>query len=339
MKRQLCLGALFALVVVPDWASACWPRGGEPVYYYHAPVYYAPPVYCQPVYVSPCIPSAPMFPPPRIEPVPRPGSSLGAPRPILPPRSAQIEPVIRPNANVEVPRPMMTEPTPAILIPDPKVPVPEVPTIVPEPKQPVIELPKVDTDPMLPPLEPPMSAKEPKRSPPELPKDTGPNHPAIEQPKLVPNPKLSGLELPGVLAVPVPAPAPDVLIPPSGVPVPKNPDALPPLTLPPDAPVVPDAKPVEAKSSPLAAVARELKVSVFPASGVLAVNGLRKVGFYNHTDRDLSLTIEGKAVMLPGKTYILAQLPVTFTWKHGDKPAAKQTVPADATGIDVLFRE
>ena len=38
------------------------------------------------------------------------------------------------------------------------------------------------------------------------------------------------------------------------------------------------------------------------------------------------------------QTYLHAQLPPTFTWKHGDQPAATETVPADASGIDVLFR-
>lgn len=321
MKRQLCLCALFALVLVPDWASARWPRG-EPVYYYPcAPVYYAPPVYCQPVYVQPCLPvNPPMLAPPRIEPVkPRAGSSLDAPRSIAQPnppapvRPAEIEPV-RPAANVETPKlpKIDVAPAPKPTEPEPKAPKLDFPTLTPEPKQPVIELPKVD-EPKLPPL--------------ELPKDTGSN------------PKLPPLELPGVPAIPVPAPAPDSLIPPSALPVPKTADTLPPLTLPPDTPVSPDAKPVEAKSSPLAAVANGVKVSVFPASGVVAANGVRKVGFYNHTDRDLSLTIEGKAVALPAKTYILAHLPPTFTWKHGDKPATKETVPADAAGIDVLFKE
>ena len=80
-------------------------------------------------------------------------------------------------------------------------------------------------------------------------------------------------------------------------------------------------------------------MSVFPASGVAAAIGLRKVGFYNHTGRDLSLTIEGRVVTLPAMTYLHAQLPPTFTWQCDDKPAAKATVPADATGLDVLIRE
>src|SRR6185312_3885769 len=122
-----------------------------------------------------------------------------------------------------------------------------------------------------------------------------------------------------------PAPAPDSLIPSPNIPAPKN-DTLPPLTLPPDTPVSPSPTPpkiVEVKSSPIGTAARELKVSVFPASGSVTATGLRKVGFYNHTNRDLSLTIEGKTVTLPAMTYLHAQLPPQFTWKCADKPAAK----------------
>src|SRR5262249_19639675 len=129
-----------------------------------------------------------------------------------------------------------------------------------------------------------------------------------------PAPKVPSLD-PSGAAVPVPAPSADVLIPPANVPSSKN-SALPPLTLPPDTPVVPDKvdKPAtlpkettESKSSPLNA-ARELKVTVFPAIGATSANGLCKVGFYNHTNRDLALTIEGKTVTLPAMSYLHAQL-------------------------------
>ncbi|HEY1189284.1 MAG TPA: hypothetical protein VGE74_16650, partial [Gemmata sp.] len=161
-----------------------------------------------------------------------------------------------------------------------------------------------------------------------------PKVPALELPKVEGPSKLP--DVPGASAVPVPAPAPDALIPPPGVSVPRNPDALPPLTLPPDSPVAPDVKPTEAKSSPLTGA---VKVSVFPASGAVGANGLRKIGFYNHTSRDLALVIEGQAVKLPAKTFLHAHLPPTFTWKHTDRHAVKETVPGNASGVDVLFRE
>ena len=91
------------------------------------------------------------------------------------------------------------------------------------------------------------------------------------------------------------------------------------------------------KSSPLNA-AGELNVRVIPVAGTSAgmgaTNGLRKIGFYNHTKRDLALTIDGKAVTLPAMSYLHAQLPPTFTWKCADKPAAKETV--DVSGMHVL---
>lgn len=403
MKRQLCLGALFALVLLPDWASACWPRWGAPVYdsgicytyASYAPVYYsaAPPVYCQPVYVPPCIP-APQ-PIPYTQPYMQPPRPLAQPKAAPPSRAPEIEKVpskpdagaktdseVRPAAKVEAaPPPTAVESKiPKIEVPKPgdlKLPPFELPKIdgVPSetpkdvsPKLPAIEVPKVDLTPKLPPIELPKDVS-PKLPPLELPKDDKPKLPSLELPK-DDKPKLPPLELPkvgdiklpplelprdpepkvpvvepkvpvvepmGKDAIPVPAPPSD-LIPAPGLGAPKTPDALPPLTLPPDAPIVPDAKPNVAKSSPLTGLARELKVNVFPATGTLATNGLRKIGFYNHTERELTLTIEGKPVTLPAKSFLHAQLPSTFTWKHGDT-ATKSTVPADATGLDVVFRD
>jgi hypothetical protein len=81
-------------------------------------------------------------------------------------------------------------------------------------------------------------------------------------------------------------------------------------------------------------------VSVFPATGTEKVTGgYRTVGFYNHTARDLTLTIEGRTVKLPAKTYLHAQLAPTFTWSHGDRAATRETVPAGAGGVDVVFRD
>lgn len=359
MKRHLCISAFFALVLIPDWASACWPRGGMPAYegayyapVYHGPMYYAQPVYHQPVYVQPvylqpCIPTMPpVFQPPRVEQSkPKAGSMLSEPlRPTpaptsipSPSRPPVVEPV-RPAAGVGSPPVRPAQPEPAPPPPEPKrgglFEIPKnltpdnKPTPVdlpkPEPKLPDIAPPKIDA-PKLPDLDPP-KIDAPKLPPIELPKGAGP--------------KLPSLELPGS-AVPSPAPAPESLIPPPNIPTPKAQDSLPPLTLPPDTPVSPPVTPpkiTEVKSSPIGA-ARELKVSVFPASGVAIAAGFRKVGFYNHTGRDLSLTIEGRTVTLPAMTYLHAQLPPTFTWKCADKPAAQSTVPADATGLDVLIRE
>jgi hypothetical protein len=98
--------------------------------------------------------------------------------------------------------------------------------------------------------------------------------------------------------------------------------------------VPPLGPPVIAKSSPLAGV---VKVKLLPAAGRPAEGPTRRVGFFNHSDRDLELVIEGKAVKLPRKTYVHADVPPTFTWKHGENAAAAATVPAGAAGLDVVF--
>lgn len=351
MKRHLCATALMALALIPDWAGACWPPGSGPQPVYYAPAYYhCPPIY---YYPPPCIPTAPpvLIAPPRIEPAKdkggtriEPARPIAKPDPAPAPKPADpVRPIGGTDAKPPVPAPVPAAPPKVDVIPSPAVPIPAPPQDVPAPKaepkrEPRIEIPNPVTEPKLPPLELPKT-DEPKLPPLELPKTepaAAPKLPPIELPK-IDAPKLP--DLPGGAAVPSAAPAPDALIPPPNIP--NGPGALPPLTLPPDTPVAPEkdakAKPVEARSSPLAA--RELKVSVFPAAGTSAATGLRRVGFYNHTARDLSLTIDGKVTTLPAMSYVHAQVPASFTWKCGDRPAAKETVPADAAGVDVLIRD
>jgi hypothetical protein len=148
-------------------------------------------------------------------------------------------------------------------------------------------------------------------------------------------------------AVPMPAPAPPSSdsLPPISLPAPKKTtggkEDLPPLVLPPETPggpsgVIPPVKPSTSRSSPLTG---GMKVQVFAASGPAPASTLRKIGFFNHTDRDIRLVIEGKAVTLPKKSYLHAELPSKFTWKHSDRLAETAAVPDDAAGIDVLFKE
>lgn len=140
------------------------------------------------------------------------------------------------------------------------------------------------------------------------------------------------------LSVPTPAPSSDSL-PPIKLPELKKPDGkddLPPIVLPPEVQgkratgVVPSVS----RSSPLSGA---MKVQVFTAMGTVS-GDLRKIGFFNHTDRDLDLVIAGTAVKLPKKSYLNANLPVKFVWKHsgGTETAV---VPAGAAGLDVLFRD
>jgi len=177
--------------------------------------------------------------------------------------------------------------------------------------------------------------------------------PAPRSPLTIPDPMVPSQSRetsdskPSPSAAPMPAPAPSGSdpLPPISVPAPKpsagGKDDLPPLVLPPDTPgapsgAIPPAKPITSRSSPLTG---GMKVQVFSAGGPVPASSLRKIGFFNHTGRDIQLVIEGKAVTLPKKSYLQAELPVKFTWKHSDRPAETATVPDDAAGLDVLFKE
>src|SRR5262249_28242848 len=159
-------------------------------------------------------------------------------------------------------------------------------------------------------------------------------------------------DLPGLPGTATPTPAPPVSVPDSGpkdtippatpklpeLPGPKPPmggnDTLPPLVLPPETPGS------VSKASPLSGTTkRGLSVQVLTASGPAARASTRKVGFYNYTDRDIELVIEGRAVTLPKMTYIHAEVSPTFRWKYADQAMRAENVPDGAAGLDVLFRE
>src|SRR5579859_578164 len=117
MKRYFCIIALFAVLLIPDWASACWRWWGGPTYQqsyyarsYNAPIYYYPPVYCpppayqQPMFVVPSTVPSPMQPPRVVPGKGKSDSSRTDPsRPLAVPMPApdDTDPV-RPAANSEV---------------------------------------------------------------------------------------------------------------------------------------------------------------------------------------------------------------------------------------------
>ena len=270
--------------------------------------------WCGPAYYEPLY-----FAPPPVYYAPPPCAPVYVAVP-CPPASTPAPPQKTPTART---------PKPA----DPPKPMPE--TVRPaggvSPAAPRSPAPRDDIDfrPASPPAAPPKV---------EVPKiDT----PKIDTPKI--EPRSPGLEIPPVPAaapggLTLPPVAPDANIPliPSPVPPlspePKKTETLPPLVLPPESPV----KPSTSRSSPLG----KLTVNVYAASGnARTSDGLKKVVFFNHTARDLNLTIEGKAVTLPAKSYVNARLGASFRWKHGDNDAETATIPADAAGLDVVFKE
>jgi len=349
MKRHLCWFALVVVVAAPAVAAACWPMWGGGRFAY-APQAYGPPAYSMPYYSHPqvCIvpptyvapPQRSVLPPPRIEsipksdaptavptPAPAPGTGSAVPQPMSPlakPTSAPAIELVRPTGG--------SDPPPA---------KPDPPAIAPKPA----ETPR-DSDPSFPKVEIPKNLRaDPKLPPLELPKE--PDMKAVPKVPAVGAPTESNLP-----AVPTAAPPPESLIPPPSVPLVPDPskrDPLPSLTLPPEVPVAPekmgdkgDKGDSTSRSSPLASGMRTpaMTVSVFAARGVEATGpGYRTVGFYNHTGKELSLTIEGRAVKLPARSYLQAQLAPRFTWSHSDRASTLELVPEGAGGLDVVFRD
>ncbi|MFO0797364.1 MAG: hypothetical protein U0804_07785 [Gemmataceae bacterium] len=309
MTRYLCCLAVFGVAAVPDWATAyhpCWapppPCGPVPAY---PPQFYLIPAPV-PVYEVP-------LPPPTIQRVPAAASTR--PPALATPTPAPAPEPVRPATNVTpAPLPMPTPPpkAPEVKAPEVKAPLPKAPEVVPPmltPKAPEVKTPPSDVPPLVLPEEPKASPKVPSLVAPEEPKGASP------------------LVLPPLpSAVPSPAPAPEADA---------KRDSIPPLVLPPDVPTgTSGVIPTTARSSPLAALPR---VEVFPAAGA-AAGALRKVGFFNHSDRPVRLVIEGRAVVLPAKNYLHAQLPQVFRWSEAGGPERRETVPADAAGVDVLIR-
>ncbi|MBA4188397.1 MAG: hypothetical protein C0467_10370 [Planctomycetaceae bacterium] len=363
MTRHLCWVAVLGVVTLPDWASANWPRWvarheagyglfHRPVFHRHAaypttqsypsytlyaaapayPQYAAAPVYSEwyPAALCVCPPTqgAPL-PPPRVEAIPRP-----APAPSVSVTPRETTPQVRPASDNTLSPAIPASPPPK------KANPPAVTQAEPSalPKFPVVDIPKnLET---LPKLDVPKNPDfRPIEVPKEMPKD--PVKPAVPTPAPAAlEPKLP--EMPA--AVPSAAPAlPEGLIPAPSVPElpdPKKPP-LPSLTLPPESPVAPKAS--TSRSSPLTADRRnEGTVTIYAAQaqrGDFPGEGYKTVGFFNHTGRDVSLTIEGRAVNLPAKTYLYAKLAPTFTWGHGENSPVREAVPAGASGLDVVFRE
>ncbi|MBO0698329.1 MAG: hypothetical protein J2P46_08050 [Zavarzinella sp.] len=64
-----------------------------------------------------------------------------------------------------------------------------------------------------------------------------------------------------------------------------------------------------------------------------------KVGFFNHSDREIVLDVNGEAVRLPTEQYVTLRLPRTFKWAEKGRKATEVTVPSDSDGIEIVFRK
>ncbi len=189
------------------------------------------------------------------------------------------------------------------------------------------------------------------QDPPARPVPAKPDAPAAPAPK-APTPERPRVSLDAPEAAPaeavrIPATVPVIPVTPAAQPravepepvrlpplvprVPGNEGGLPPLK------IAPPAGPSTSGSSPLA---DRRAFEVVPAVGgvVPAPGGLRSVGIFNHTDRDVTLTVEGETVTLPARSYVTAAVPRRFAWRLGAGEPQSTEVPPDAPGVEIVLR-
>jgi hypothetical protein len=64
-----------------------------------------------------------------------------------------------------------------------------------------------------------------------------------------------------------------------------------------------------------------------------------KVGFFNHTDREIALVVNGESVRVASEDYVTLRLPRSFQWAERGQKATDVAVPPDADGIEIVFRK
>jgi hypothetical protein len=80
-------------------------------------------------------------------------------------------------------------------------------------------------------------------------------------------------------------------------------------------------------------------IAVASTDGVRQVTGRVSVGFFNHSDRDLILDINGRTVTLNSRYYLQLKLPREFAWREKEGPVQKAQVPDEADGLEIVFRK
>lgn len=199
----------------------------------------------------------------------------------------------------------MEKPAPKVEAPKPKVVVPAAAA------EPMKEKPKGDLAVPVPavPVEKPKDVPVPFVLPPEKKKDEKPDAglptiPKLNVPLATPESAVPKIELP---AVPK-----------------KDEPKLPEFKLP---PIVSESKYLPKEP---------FDVRVVPVEGKRAA-GNQTVKFYNYTDRELSLVLDGKATAVPAKSLLSVVLPDTFEWSLGGK-SETSTIPADVAGLSVVIK-
>ena len=88
-----------------------------------------------------------------------------------------------------------------------------------------------------------------------------------------------------------------------------------------------------------AGAAKRFEQYVIPADGRGDPRAEVKVGFFNHSDREIVLDVNGEPLKLPKEQYVTLRLPRTFTWAETGAKDNSVVVPPDADGIEIVFRK
>ena len=79
--------------------------------------------------------------------------------------------------------------------------------------------------------------------------------------------------------------------------------------------------------------------SVIPADGRGEPQAQVKVGFFNHTEREIVLDVNSEPLRLPKGQYVTVRLPRTFAWAEKGMTENSVVVPPDAEGIEIVLRK
>lgn len=122
--------------------------------------------------------------------------------------------------------------------------------------------------------------------------------------------------------------------------VPKESPKIPKIKLP--LPDDPDFKevPPPTKKEPVAEDPKSIEQFVVPADEKSSKPGPQvRVGFFNHSERQILLEVNGEQLKIPSGQYVTLRLPRTFVWAEKDRKARDVVVPPDADGIEIVFRK
>jgi len=107
----------------------------------------------------------------------------------------------------------------------------------------------------------------------------------------------------------------------------------------PEEPNVPAKKPAP-KKEPRADSIKTFDQYLIPSEGSRSERPSDvKIGFFNHSDRDIVLEVNGETLKLPSEQYVTLRLKRTFSWAEKGQKATDVAVPPDADGMEIVFRK